>query len=89
MPSASLIAQKISDVLPEAFGTIFDKHDRYESNEQRNAKGNVAIANLPIKNGMKASAVIQSNIPALLPSVFRCFRSTIRRYMHFHPQTTD
>lgn len=89
MPSASAIAQKIIDVLPEAVGTIFDQHDRYESIEQRNAKGNVVIVNLPIKNGMKASAVIQSNIPALLPSVLRSFRSTIRRYMHFHPQITD
>lgn len=49
MPSASAIAQKIIDVLPEAVGTIFDQHDRYESIEQRNAKGNVVIVNLPVK----------------------------------------
>ncbi|HHA2081626.1 TPA: hypothetical protein ACOEEB_000323 [Enterobacter asburiae] len=65
-----MIAQKIIDILPEAVGTIFDKHERYESIEQRNAKGNVAIANLPVKNGMKASTVKQSNVPALLPSAF-------------------
>ena len=43
LPSAGVIAQELIKVLPEAVGSVFEDYDQYESVEEVNEAGEVAI----------------------------------------------
>lgn len=45
LPSAGVIAQQLMDVLPEAIGSVFDDHDRYEQVEEINDQGETVLVN--------------------------------------------
>lgn len=45
LPSAGVIAQQLMEVLPEAIGSVFDDHDRYEQVEEINDQGETVLVN--------------------------------------------
>ena len=45
VPSAGVIAQQLMEVLPEAIGSVFDDHDRYEQIEEINEQGETVLVN--------------------------------------------
>lgn len=45
VPSAGVIAQQLMKVLPEAIGSVFDDHDRYEQVEEINEHGETVLVN--------------------------------------------